>query len=171
MKRKTQDQTCRYIGRSPSWRLVLIMLALAVFGVAGARAQTVHVGIQTKTVDGFAKPGVKIWIGKYSVTTGEGGIGSLDIPAGSYIARSETKCRVANVAASINRNSYKIGGSQTEPVLTFSAPQEYPIGIMFELDCKKPRVRGKTKGKTTARASSAKHLIPVLEKVKRDVII
>lgn len=149
----------------------MLLAAWAMFGVVGARAQTVYVGIGTKTVDGFAKPGVKIWIGKYSVTTGEAGTGSLDIPAGAYKVRAETNCRVANVAGSINRNSHKSGGSQTEPVLTFSAPQEYPIGITFELDCKKPRYRGKAKGKTTARASSAQHLIPLLGRVKRDEII
>ena len=41
----------------------------------------------------------------------------------------------------------------TKPVLTFSLPQDLPAGILFELDCKKPRTRGKAKGKATREKS------------------
>ncbi len=143
IKQTTVDKASPAIDRVRGRQLVLLV-TLAMFGVVGALAQTVHVGIETKTADGVAKPGVKIWIGKYSVTTGEGGSGSLDIPAGAYKARAETKCRVVRVAASSNLQG---SARSTEPVLTFSLPQDLPAGILFELDCKKTRVRGKTKAK------------------------
>ena len=145
MFRKTTDHTCRHLDRVPRWRMLFILLfACTMFGVVAASAQTVYVGIETKTVDGVAKPGVKVWIGKYSVTTGEGGSASLNIPAGTHTARAETKCRVVRASASSNLQP----GGRTELVLTFSLPQDLPAGILFELECKKPRVRGKPKVKT-----------------------
>jgi hypothetical protein len=148
IKQTTVDQASPPIDRARAWGSPLVMLVtVAMFGVAGVSAQTVHVGIETKTVDSVAKAGVKIWIGEHLVTTDRSGTGELNIPTGTYTARAETKCRVVRVAASSNLQP---GARSTEPVLTFSLPQDLPAGILFELDCKKPRVRGKTKGKTVS---------------------
>lgn len=132
--------------------IFLFILTILFLGITSA--QTLHMSISTRSVEGFGKPGVKVWVGPYSVTTGEAGVASLDIPAGTYTARAETKCRVANVSPSINLNSLRTGGTPTEPILTFTAPQQFPLGISFELDCKNIRAPGRTSGKTVRRKRS-----------------
>ncbi len=150
MKRKIQEQACGRIELARSWRL-LLLVAWAMFGVVAARAQTVYVGVETKSVDGSAKPAVKVWIGKYSATTNEAGGAALEIPAGTYTARAETKCRVVKASASSNLMP---GRQSTELVLTVTVPQDLPSGILFELDCSNLKKSGKTKPKTTAKKGS-----------------
>jgi hypothetical protein len=112
-----------------------------------APAQTVHLSLETKSVDGPGLAGVKVWIGPHSVTTATGGVAEMEVPVGTFKARVETKCRVAQARASSNL----MPGGSTELALTFRVPQDLPAGILFELDCKGVRqtkakaVRKKTK--------------------------
>ena len=131
------------------WPLTLMFIA--VWSVTAARetaGQIVYISIATRTVEGFSKPGVKVWIGTRSVVTATGGVGSLEMPPGTYTARAETKCRV--VRASISP-TIDAGGSETQPRLTLTLHQPDPLGILFELDCSKVQTRGKTKPKTTTK--------------------
>ncbi len=129
-------------------RLALLLLVWSMSAAFEAPAQTVHVGIETKSVDGPGLAGVKVWIGPNSVTTAAGGVAEMEVPVGSFKARVETKCRVAQATASSNL----MPGGSTELTLTFRVPQDLPAGILFKLDCKgvkQPKVKaGRKKPKT-----------------------
>ena len=119
-------------------RLALVCLAvLAPAAVAETHAQTVHVSISTRSTAGFAQPKVKVQIGSHSLTTDASGLGSVDLAAGTYKVKAVTKCRVESVTTSRNINMEEVGGTSTEPEIRLRAPQEWPVGIQFELDCKK----------------------------------
>jgi hypothetical protein len=113
-------------------RLTLLLLFWSMFAAFEAPAQSVHVSIETKSVDGPGLAGVKVWIGPRFVTTAAGGVAEMEVPVGTFKAKAETKCRVVQATASSNL----MPGGSTELNLTFRVPQDLPAGILFKLDCK-----------------------------------
>ena len=115
-----------------------ILSCLLVFATTAVntKAQKIHVSVSTRSTAGFAQPRIKVMIGSYAVTTDGAGVGSVDLPAGTYKVKAVTKCRVVRFSRSHNINMEEVGGTSTEPVVRITGPQQGPLGIQFELDCK-----------------------------------
>lgn len=126
-------------------RLALVIAFILCTGYS-ATAQMVHIGVTTLNAAGSGQARVKVLVGPHVVTTGEAGIGSVDVRGGTYALKAETECRVVSFTTTINRYSERTGGTPTEPVMTFTAPHDLPIGIEIRLDCAAAKPPKKTTG-------------------------